>query len=76
MEDINRIVKVRKDENGDITSVMMGDGTVIPIDEAILMTKNNKIEGVNVSRSKSGTEYLRADPDGIKSNNLDELPTF
>lgn len=76
MEESNKIVKVRKNEDGDISSVMMEDGTVIPIDEAIRMTKSNKIQGVNVGRSKSGTEYLRSDPDGIEENNLEQLPTF
>lgn len=72
----NTIIKVRKNEDGDITSVMMQDKTVLPIDEAIRMTKDNKIQGVNVGKSKSGTEFLRADPDGDPSNNLDSLPTF
>lgn len=70
------ITKVRKNDDGDITSVMLYDGTVLPMDEAIRMTKDNQIEGVNVGKSKSGTEFLRSDPDGDPSNNLDALPTF
>lgn len=76
MNNANTIVKVRKNEDGDITNVMMQDGTVFPIDEAITMTRDKKIQGVNVGKSKNGTEFLRADPDGDVSNNLDQLPTF
>lgn len=70
------ITKVRKNEDGDITSVMLYDGTVLPVDEAIRMAKEDEIHGVNVGKSKNGTEFLRSDPDGDPSNNLDALPTF
>lgn len=76
MDENNKIVKVRKDGEGVITSVMMQDGTVKPIEEAIEMAKRDEIGGVNVGRSKSGSEFLRADPDGSIENNLDQLPTF
>lgn len=72
----NRIAKVKKDGNGDITNVMLQDGSVYPLDEAIRLTAKGSIEGVNVGRSKNGTEYLRSNPDGDVSNNLDQLPTF
>lgn len=71
-----KITKVRKNGDGDITNVMLEDGTVYPLDEAIRMTQQGDIQGVNVGRSKSGTDYLRSDPDGDESNNLDQLPTF
>ncbi|PKM95296.1 MAG: DUF3892 domain-containing protein [Firmicutes bacterium HGW-Firmicutes-1] len=76
MNDASTIVKIRKNDDGDITNVMLQDGTVFPLDEAIRMTKDEKIHGVNVGKSKNGIEFLRADPDGDKSNNLDNLPTF
>ncbi|MBC7958948.1 MAG: DUF3892 domain-containing protein [Vallitaleaceae bacterium] len=72
----NRIAKVKKDGNGDITNVMLQDGSVYPLDEAIRLAAKGSIEGVNVGRSKNGTEYLRSNPDGDVSNNLDQLPTF
>lgn len=76
MNENKTITKVRKNEDGDITSVMLYDGTVLPIDEAIRMAKEDQIEGVNVGKSKNGTEFLRSDPDGDPQNNLDALPTF
>jgi len=70
------ICKVRKNEQGVITEVMLKDGQVYSVDEAIQLAKDNLIEGVNVGRSKDGTEFLRSYPDGEEDNNLDNLPTF
>jgi hypothetical protein len=76
MIDQSRIVKVKKNTSGDITDVMLENGNVFSINEAIMMAKDNKIEGVNVSVSKSGREYLRSNPNGTDSDNLDSLPSF
>lgn len=76
MEDKNKITKVRKNDEGDITDVMLEDGSVVSLEEAIQMSKNDELDGVNVGRSRSGTEFLRADPDGDTNNNLDNMPTF
>lgn len=73
---MSRITKVRKNDKGTITDVMLDDNNVYSIEEAIKMTRDEAIEGVNVGRSKSGTEFLRADPDGKEDNNLDNYPTF
>lgn len=76
MTEGQKIVKIRRNTEGDITNVMLEDGTVYPIDEAIRLTRDEIISGVNVSRSKSGREFLRANPDGNENNNLDNLPNF
>ncbi|HEY9061090.1 MAG TPA: DUF3892 domain-containing protein [Pseudobacteroides sp.] len=76
MSDQSKIIKVKKDTSGDITDVMLENGNVFSINEAIMMAKDNKIEGVNVSVSKSGREYLRSNPNGTESDNLDSLPSF
>ena len=70
------ITKVRKNPEGDITDVMLGDGNVYAINDAISMAKDGLIEGVNVGRAKNGREYLRSNPNGDKSDNLDNLPTL
>jgi len=67
---------VKKNSEGDITDVMLDDGSVYPIDEAIEMVKDDLIEGVNVGKAKNGREFLRADPNGDLTDNLDNLPTF
>ncbi|HPT77392.1 MAG TPA: DUF3892 domain-containing protein [Defluviitaleaceae bacterium] len=72
----SKITKVKKNSEGDITDVMLDDGSVYPIDEAIEMVKDDLIEGVNVGKAKNGREFLRADPNGDLTDNLDNLPTF
>lgn len=70
----SKIQKVKKNEDGDITAVMLDDGNVYDIDEAIRMAKNGQIEGVIVGRAKNGREYLRSQPNGNPNDNLDNLP--
>lgn len=70
------IIKVRKNSEGDITDVMLVNGNVYSINEAIMMAKDGLLQGVNVGRAKNGREYLRSDPNGKVSDNLDNLPTF
>ena len=70
------IIKVRKNGDGDITDVMLDNGNVYSVSEAIIMARGGLIDGVNVGRAKNGREYLRSDPNGIEKDNLDNLPTF
>jgi hypothetical protein len=70
-----QIEKIKKNTEGDITDVMIS-GNVYSINEAIMLARDGKIEGVNVSKARSGREYLRSNPDGSEANNLDNLPTF
>ncbi|QEK11739.1 DUF3892 domain-containing protein [Crassaminicella thermophila] len=76
MQDKTKIIKVKKNAHGEITDVMMENGNVYSIDDAIMMAKDNLIENVNVGRSKNGREYLRSNPNGTKNDNLDNLPVF
>lgn len=71
-----RITKVRKNGDGKITDVMLNDGQAYAIEDAIRMTRDEQIDGVNVGKAKNGVEFLRADPDGREDNNLDNLPIF
>ena len=74
--DTARIIKVRKNTKDNITDVMLDNGNVYSIGEAIIMAKDGLIEGVNVGRSKDGREFLRSDRNGTENDNLDNLPTF
>ncbi|MBZ4667176.1 MAG: hypothetical protein JG775_328 [Defluviitaleaceae bacterium] len=76
MEEKSKIVKIKKNSEGDITDVMLDNGSVHAIDEAITMAKNDLIDGVNVGKAKNGREYLRSNPNGEESDNLDNLPMF
>lgn len=46
------------------------------LDEAIMMAKDDLIEGVNVGKAKNGREYLRSNPNGSEGDNLDSKPIF
>ncbi|MEQ8154901.1 MAG: DUF3892 domain-containing protein [Clostridiaceae bacterium] len=76
MSDKSKVIKVKKNTEGDITDVMLENGNVYSIDEAIMMTKDDLIEGVNVGRAKNGREYLRSNPNGDEGDNLGNKPTF
>lgn len=76
MDNQTKIIKVKKNPDGDITDVMLENGNVYSINEAITMTKDHAIEGVNVGRAKNGREFLRSNPNGEQHDNLDNLPTF
>lgn len=76
MNEKSKIVKVKKNSQGDITDVMTENGNVYSIDDAVMMAKDGAFEGVNVGRAKNGREYLRSNPNGDENDNLDNLPTF
>lgn len=76
MNDKSRVIKVKKNPEGDITDVMLENGNVYSIDEAVMMAKDDLIEGVNVGKAKNGREYLRSNPNGAENDNLDNKPTF
>jgi len=71
-----RIRKVRKNEDGDIIAVMLENGQMMDIEQAIQQAEIGNIEGVNVGTAKNGRKFLRANPDGNEENNLDNLPQF
>jgi hypothetical protein len=76
MVDQAKIIKVKKNPDGDITDVMLDNGNVYSINEAMMMAKDDLISGVNVSEAKSGRNYLKSNPNGSKGDNLDNLPEF
>ncbi|ADK16654.1 MULTISPECIES: DUF3892 domain-containing protein [Clostridium] len=76
MSDKSKVIKVKKNSQGDITDVMLENGNIYSIDEAIMMTKDGLIEGINVGKAKNGREYLRSNPNGDESDNLDNKPIF
>lgn len=76
MDGKTKITKVRKNPDGDITDVILTDGNVYSVDQAIILARDGVIEGVNVGRTKNGREYLRSNPNGETLDNLDNLPQF
>ncbi len=76
MRDKAKIIKVKKNPQGKISDVMLENGNVYSIDEAISMAKHGIIEGVNVGRAKNGREFLRSNPNAFTNDNLDSIETF
>ncbi|AYD40240.1 DUF3892 domain-containing protein [Clostridium fermenticellae] len=76
MSDKSKVLKVKKNSQGDITNVMLENGNIYSMDEAITMAKDGLIEGVNVEKAKSGREYLRSNPNGSEDDNLDNKSVF
>ncbi len=76
MQDKAKIIKVKKNPEGDITDVMLQNGNVYSINEAITMAKDGLIAGVNAVHAKNGREYLRSNPNDTQGDNLDSMPTF
>jgi hypothetical protein len=76
MDNKTRILKVKKNPDGDITDVMLQNGNVYSVNEAVMMARDGLIEGVNVGKARNGREYLRSNPNGDENDNLDNMPTF
>lgn len=69
-----RITKIKKNNIGDITDVMMEDGNIYTMDEAVSMAKHNIIEGVKITQPDFGHDYLKSDSSG--DYDLNKLPKF
>jgi len=76
MNEGSKIIKVKKNKDGDIIDVMLENGNVVPLNHAIIMAKDGEINGVIVVRGKDGGEFLSVDPYGVISDSLNNLPRF
>lgn len=72
----SKIIKIKKNEDGEITDVMLENGSILPINHAILMAKEGHIDGTIVMRGKNGGEFLRNDPNSSTIAAISDLPTF
>ena len=69
------IEAVRKNDDGNIIAVKTNTGRELDYPTALSEAKDGKLAHVDVFH-KYGRDILRSEPDGIKENNLDELPLF
>ena len=72
---IEQIVAVRKNEDDDIIAFKTNSGRELDYNTALDEAKAGKLAHVDVFH-KYGRDIIRSEPDGIKENNLDNLPTF
>lgn len=70
-----RIIAVRKNEDGDLIAFKTESGMELDYISALSQAKAGKLAHVDVFH-KYGRDILRSEPDGIKENNLDNLPEF
>jgi hypothetical protein len=69
------IVAVKKNNDGDIIAIRTNTGRELDYVTALAEAKAGKLAHVDVFH-KYGRDILRSEPDGIKENNLDQLPPF
>jgi hypothetical protein len=62
MQDEARIIKVKKNPDGDITDVMLENGNVYSINEALIMAKDGLISGVNAAHAKKRKRIFKKQP--------------
>jgi hypothetical protein len=70
-----QIIAVRKNDDGDIIAFKTGSGRELDYVTALNEAKEGKLAHVDVFH-KYGRDIIRSEPDGIKENNLDNLPEF
>lgn len=75
LEGKETLIAVKKNEDGDIIAVKTETGRELDYVTAIDEAKSGKLAHVDVFH-KYGRDILRSEPDGIKENNLDNLPNF
>ena len=76
MSETNKIIKVKRNADGNVTEVMFENGSVIPINHAILMAKDGEITGITVVRGENGGEFLRIDPYDPNDAYIDDFSNF
>ncbi|MBU5217525.1 DUF3892 domain-containing protein [Bacillus albus] len=69
------IVAVRKNDDGDLIAFKTSSGRELDYMTALSEAKSGKLAHVDVFH-KYGRDIIRSEPDGIKENNLDNLPSF
>jgi len=70
-----KIVAVRKNDDGDIIAFKTETGRELDYITALDEAKAGMLANIDVFH-KYGRDIIRSEPDGIKENNLDELPSF
>lgn len=72
---VEQIVAVRKNDEDDIIAFKTSSGRELDYITALNEAKAGKLAHVDVFH-KYGRDIIRSEPDGIKENNLDNLPSF
>lgn len=68
-------IAVRKNSDGDIIAFKTNTGRELDYVSALDEAKAGNITHIDVFH-KYGRDIIRSEPDGIKENNLDQMPEF
>jgi len=71
-----KIVKVRKNVDGDITNVLTNTGEELDVSKAVALAKRGNVESVVVGKNRNGNDVIKSSPNSTTEDNLDNLPTF
>ncbi|MGL4773946.1 MAG: DUF3892 domain-containing protein [Clostridium sp.] len=69
----DKIQETIKNSSGEITHYVLSSGETLEKQAGVERAKNGGIEGVIISHSRKGEEYLRTKPDGKEGNNLSSM---
>lgn len=69
-----KIVDARADKTGDITHVRLeGNKRFTSVERAIPIVDRGEVSNAHVVRRSNAKPHLRTNPDGSRSNNLDDM---
>ncbi|MBU3179501.1 DUF3892 domain-containing protein [Clostridium estertheticum] len=71
-----KIVKVRKNADGDITNVLTSAGEELDVSKAVALAKVGTVESVIVGKNRNGNDVIKSSSNSTTEDNLDNLPTF
>jgi hypothetical protein len=71
-----KIVKIRKNADGDITNVLTSTGEELDVSKAVALAKSGTVESVVVGKNRNGNDVIKSSPNSTTQDNLDNLPTF
>ncbi|MBM7869701.1 hypothetical protein JOC70_001171 [Clostridium pascui] len=71
-----KIVKIRKNNDGDITNVLTDDNIQRSLTEAVALAKRGKLDSIIVQKNQNGVNTIASSPKSNEENNLNNLPTF
>ncbi|GCD13263.1 DUF3892 domain-containing protein [Clostridium tagluense] len=71
-----KIVKVRKNAEGDITNVLTNTGEELDVSKAVALAKIGTVQSVVVGKNRNGNDIIKSSPNSTAEDNLDNLPIF
>jgi len=69
-----KIVKVRKNADGDITNMLTSTGEELDVSKAVALAKSGAVESVVVGKNRNGNDVIKSSPNS--SVDLNNLPDF